>query len=214
MSTFSRREPQPWESLLFGDGPLVRQASLARRHALNGRELLPPFPPGLQAAVFGMGCFWGAERLFWELEVYLTAVGYSGGESPAPDYREVCRGYSGHAEVVLVVYDPKQHSYARLLQVFWEGHDPTQGMRQGNDVGSQYRSVIYAIDGEQLARAQASHRRCQRALDAAGFGRISTEICLAPRFHYAEADHQQYLVRNPAGYCGLGRTGVALPDAD
>jgi len=182
------------------------------RHFVNGNPLAPPFPVGMQRAVFGMGCFWGAERLFWRIPgVYTTAVGYSGGQTPNPTYEEVCTGLTNHAEVVLVVFDPRKVSYAELLKVFWEGHDPTQGMRQGNDVGTQYRSAIYCHGDEQLEAALASKEAYAAALARAGFGSITTEIRPAPEFYYAEEYHQQYLAKNPAGYCGLGGTGVACP---
>jgi peptide-methionine (S)-S-oxide reductase len=181
-------------------------------HEVSGHPLAPPFPAGLETAVFGLGCFWGAERVFWQLPgVYTTAVGYAGGETPNPTYEEVCSGMTGHAEVVLVVFDPKQLSYDRLLKTFWESHDPTQGMRQGNDVGTQYRSAIYATTPEQKRLAQASRDAYQQALAAAGRGAVTTEIRDAPAFYYAEDYHQQYLAKNPNGYCGLGGTGVTCP---
>ncbi len=177
-------------------------------HFVNGRPLVGPYPDGLRQAVFGMGCFWGAERLFWQTKgVFATAVGYAGGFTPNPTYEEVCSGLTGHAEVVLVVHDPQQVGLEELLRVFWEGHDPTQGMRQGNDVGTQYRSAIYLDRG--LEDALASRDRYQEALTAVGYGAITTEIKAAPPFYYAEADHQQYLAKVPNGYCGLGGTGVA-----
>jgi len=182
-------------------------------HYVNGNPLRGPFPSHLQQALFGMGCFWGAERLYWQLDgVYTTAVGYAGGFTPNPTYREVCTGRTGHNEVVLVVYDPAQASYEALLRVFWEGHDPTQGMRQGNDVGTQYRSGIYTFDEDQAAQARASMAAYQEALDRAGYGAITTEIVPAPPFYYAEDYHQQYLARNPGGYCGLGGLGVSCPE--
>jgi peptide-methionine (S)-S-oxide reductase len=185
---------------------------LPEAHFVNGHPLAPPFPAGLETAVFGLGCFWGAERVFWRLPgVYTTAVGYAGGYSPNPTYEEVCSGQTGHAEVVLVVYDPKQVSYETLLKTFWESHDPTQGMRQGNDVGTQYRSAIYATTPEQKRAAEASRAMYQKALAAAGRGEITTEIRDAPEFFYAEDYHQQYLAKNPNGYCGLGGTGVTCP---
>jgi peptide-methionine (S)-S-oxide reductase len=166
----------------------------------------------MQRALFGMGCFWGAERTFWKMDgVYATAVGYAAGTTPNPTYRDVCTGRTGHAEVVLVVFDPAKVSYEKLLKVFWENHDPTQGMRQGNDVGAQYRSGIYAFDDAQLAAAEASKAAFQAELAAAGYGTITTEILPAPEFHYAEDYHQQYLAKNPDGYCGLGGTGVRCP---
>ena len=182
------------------------------KHFVNGHPLKAPFPAGLQQAVFGMGCFWGAERLFWQRPgVYSTAVGYAGGETKNPTYEEVCAGMTNHAEVVLVVFDPKVVSYDELLKAFWEGHDPTQGMRQGNDAGTQYRSTIYAYGEEQLKAAQRSKEMFQQALTKKGFGTITTEIRPAPEFYYAEDYHQQYLGKNPAGYCGLGGTGVSCP---
>jgi peptide-methionine (S)-S-oxide reductase len=182
------------------------------RHLVNGTPLEPPFPDGSETAVFGMGCFWGAERKFWQVDgVYTTAVGYAGGYTPNPTYQEVCSGRTGHAEVVLVVYDPSKVGYEELLRVFWEGHDPTQGMRQGNDVGTQYRSAIYWGTELQQKAAEASRDAFQERLTAAGFGPITTEILPAPAFYYAEDYHQQYLARNPRGYCGLGGTGVGCP---
>jgi peptide-methionine (S)-S-oxide reductase len=182
------------------------------RHFVNGQPLAPPFPAGLETAMFGLGCFWGAERKFWQaLGVYTTAVGYAGGETPNPTYREVCTGMTGHNEVVFVVYDPGQTTYAELLKIFWESHDPTQGMRQGNDVGTQYRSGIYTFSDEQQQLAAASREAYQQRLASAGFGRITTEIREAPEFYYAEEYHQQYLAKNPGGYCGLGGTGVTCP---
>lgn len=181
-------------------------------HFVNGNRLEPPFPAGLSLAVFGMGCFWGAERCFWTRKgVYSTAVGYAGGFTPNPTYQEVCSGRTGHAEVVRVVFDPGAIPYDTLLRVFWENHDPTQGMRQGNDIGTQYRSVIYCYDAAQRAAAEASRDAYQCALAAARRGEITTEIADAPEFHYAEEYHQQYLAKNPGGYCGLGGTGVACP---
>jgi peptide-methionine (S)-S-oxide reductase len=181
-------------------------------HFVNHNRLQPPFPAGLQTAMFGMGCFWGAERKFWQLPgVYSTAVGYATGPTPNPTYREVCSGMTGHAEVVLVVFDPSTISYDELLRVFWENHDPTQGMRQGNDVGTQYRSGIYAYGDEQRQAAERSRDAYQQKLTAAGFGRITTEILPAPEFYYAEDYHQQYLAKNPDGYCGIGGTGVSCP---
>ena len=187
--------------------------AVPERHFVNGNRLSPPFPAGLQIAMFGMGCFWGAERLFWELPgVYSTAAGYAGGFTPNPTYKEVCSGMTGHTEVVRVVFDPARVGYMELLKVFWESHDPTQGMRQGGDVGTQYRSAIYATDDVQLRQARESKAAYQRALDQAGNGRqISTEVLPAPAFYYAEDYHQQYLAKNPAGYCGLDPTGVACP---
>jgi peptide-methionine (S)-S-oxide reductase len=182
------------------------------KHFVNGHPLTPPFPEGFEQAVFGMGCFWGVERMFWQLEgVYTTAAGYAAGHTPNPTYGEVCSGRTGHNEVVLVVYDPAVISYERLLKTFWEGHDPTQGMRQGNDMGTQYRSGIYTLGDAQRDAAEASKKAFQPVLDAAGFGKITTEIEPAGPFYYAEDYHQQYLAKNPGGYCGLGGTGVSCP---
>jgi peptide-methionine (S)-S-oxide reductase len=182
------------------------------KHFVNGHPLKPPFPAGLEQAVFAMGCFWGVERLFWETPgVYTTASGYAGGSTPNPDYREVCSGRTGHAEAVLVVFDPAQLSYESLLQIFWESHDPTQGMRQGNDRGTQYRSVIFTLDRAQERAARESLAAYAERLGQAGFGGITTEIRPAPEFYYAEDYHQQYLAKNPAGYCGIGGTGVSCP---
>lgn len=181
-------------------------------HYVNGHPLSPPFPAGLHQALFGLGCFWGAERRFWQCPgVYTTAAGYAGGHTPNPTYEEVCSGMTGHNEVVLVVYDPAAVSFGELLKIFWEAHDPTQGMRQGNDVGTQYRSGIYASDATQLSQAIAARATYQIQLDAAGLGSITTEILAAPEFYYAEDYHQQYLAKNPRGYCGMGGTGVACP---
>jgi peptide-methionine (S)-S-oxide reductase len=182
------------------------------RHAVNGHPLQPPFPDAMEVAMFGLGCFWGAERKFWPIGgVYTTAVGYAGGFTPNPTYEEVCTGLTGHNEVVRVVFDPKMISYERLLKVFWEAHDPTQGMRQGNDVGTQYRSGIYTVGAAQRAAAEALIKTYQAALQAAGHRPITTEIADAPEFYYAEAYHQQYLAKNPGGYCGPGGTGVPCP---
>ena len=182
------------------------------RHAVRGHPMTPPFPAGLERAIFGLGCFWGAERKFWQIPgVWTTAVGYAGGYTANPTYQEVCSGRTGHAEVVLVVFDPAQVSYERLLQVFWESHDPTQGMRQGNDTGTQYRSAIYATSELQRRLALASRDAFQQALSAAGYGAITTEIADEGAFYYAEDYHQQYLAKNPSGYCGLGGTGVTCP---
>jgi peptide-methionine (S)-S-oxide reductase len=182
------------------------------RHDVLGTPLAPPFPEGLEQVVFGMGCFWGAERIFWQAPgVYTTAAGYAGGFTPNPTYEEVCSGRTGHAEVVLVVFDPAKTSYEELLRLFWEGHDPTQGMRQGNDVGTQYRSAILYANESQRAVAEASREAYQRMLGRAGYGEITTEIVEAGPFYYAEPYHQQYLAKNPNGYCGLGGTGVACP---
>ena len=181
-------------------------------HEVSGTPLKPPFPAGLQQAVFGLGCFWGAERKFWQTPgVYTTAVGYAGGYTPNPTYEEVCSGRTGHTEAVLVVFDPKKISYEQLLKVFWESHDPTQGMRQGNDVGTQYRSAIYTYSDDQRRAAEASRDAYQRALSARGYGAITTEIRPAGEFYYAEDYHQQYLAKNPDGYCGIGGTGVSCP---
>ena len=181
-------------------------------HEVLGNPLLPPFPDGMDQLVVGMGCFWGAERLFWQLPgVWTTAVGYAGGFTRNPLYEEVCTGRTGHTEVVLAVFDPSVISYGEMLKTFWEGHDPTQGMRQGNDVGTQYRSAIYVMDDRQKQIAEASRDMFQQALDAAGAGRITTEIAPAGPFYYAEGYHQQYLAKNPNGYCGLGGTGVSCP---
>lgn len=182
------------------------------KHYVKGTPLQPPFPDGMETAMFGMGCFWGAERKFWETEgVYTTAVGYAAGYTPNPTYREVCSGMTGHNEVVFVVYDPSVISYEGILKVFWENHNPTQGMRQGNDVGTQYRSGIYAYSDEQKKLAEASRDAYQKQLNSAGYGKITTEILDAPEFYYAEDYHQQYLAKNPGGYCGLGGTGVSCP---
>jgi peptide-methionine (S)-S-oxide reductase len=179
-------------------------------HYVNGHRIVPPFPGGLREAVFGLGCFWGAERLFWELPgVYSTAVGYAGGFTPNPTYEEVCTGQTGHAEVVRVIYDPGKIDYEDLLRAFWESHDPTQGMRQGNDVGTQYRSVIYVTDAGQRQAAEESRRAYQARLADARMDAITTEIHEAPQFYYAEDYHQQYLAKNPGGYCGLGGCGIA-----
>jgi len=181
-------------------------------HFVNGHPLEPPFPAGLELALFGLGCFWGAERKFWQAPgVYSTAVGYAAGLTPNPTYDEVCSGRTGHNEVVRVVFDPKVTSYDALLKVFWESHDPTQGMQQGNDVGTQYRSGIYVYTPEQRRQAEASRRAYQQMLTRAGFPAITTEIIDAPEFYHAEDYHQQYLAKNPAGYCGLGGTGVTCP---
>jgi peptide-methionine (S)-S-oxide reductase len=182
------------------------------RHFVSDAPLEPPFPDGLQVATFGMGCFWGAERMFWEREgVFSTAVGYAGGLTPNPTYREVCSGRTGHAEVVQVVFDPARVSYEELLKLFWENHDPTQGMRQGNDRGTQYRSAIYTHGDAQKQAAEASRDAYARVLAQAGYGTITTEIAPAPPFYYAEDYHQQYLAKNPDGYCGIGGTGVSCP---
>lgn len=200
--------PPPERALPGRDTPMP----VTEVHRVTGVSLQPPWPPGCEEALFGMGCFWGAERRFWELPgVRVTAVGYAAGHTPNPTYEEVCSGLTGHNEVVRVVFDPAEISYATLLRAFWEGHDPTQGMRQGNDVGTQYRSGIYTCSTAQQEAAEASRERFQEALDRAGRGTITTEILPAPTFYYAETWHQQYLDRNPGGYCGLGGTGVMLP---
>jgi peptide-methionine (S)-S-oxide reductase len=185
----------------------------ATTHFINGHALKPPYPAGLETAVFGLGCFWGAERKFWELGegVYVTAVGYAGGHTPNPTYEEVCSGRTGHTEVVLVVFDPRKISYERLLKTFWESHNPTQGMRQGNDVGTQYRSAIYAFGDAQRKAAEVSKAVYQKAIAERGLAAITTEIAPASEFYFAEDYHQQYLAKNPAGYCGLGGTGVSCP---
>jgi peptide-methionine (S)-S-oxide reductase len=185
----------------------------ARDHFVNGRPLAGPYPQGIETAIFGMGCFWGAERKFWQAGegVYVTAVGYSGGSTPNPTYEEVCSGRTGHTEAVLVAYDPAKISYEDLLRIFWENHDPTQGMRQGNDVGTQYRSAIYTASADRLAAAERSAAMFGEILKAKGFGAITTEIREAGPFYFAEDYHQQYLAKNPGGYCGLGGTGVSCP---
>lgn len=201
--------PAPGAALPGRPDPIPTAAT----HFVSGRPLAGPHPEGMQTAVFGLGCFWGAERKFWQTPgVYVTSVGYAGGETPNPTYAEVCSGGTGHAEVVQVVFDPAEISYDALLRIFWENHDPTQGMRQGNDVGTQYRSVIYASDDAQLAAAEASRAAYQERLTAAGFGPITTEIRPAPQWYFAETDHQQYLGKNPAGYCNIGGTGVSCPE--
>jgi peptide-methionine (S)-S-oxide reductase len=211
MGLFSPRKmklPEPAEALPGRARPIP----VPDKHFVNGRPLKPPFPEGLERAVFGLGCFWGAERRFWQLPgVYTTAAGYAGGLTPNPTYEETCTGRTGHTEVVLVVFDPKVVSYEALLRVFWEAHDPTQGMRQGNDVGTQYRSAIYTHGDAQHAAALASRDAYQAALGRARLGPITTEIRPAGEFYYAEDYHQQYLAKNPGGYCGLGGTGVACP---
>ena len=213
--------------VLFGFGkkltlPTAREALPGRSekmpvpstHYVNGHPLQPPFPAGMETAMFGLGCFWGAERKFWQLEgVYTTAVGYAAGITPNPTYQEVCTGMTGHNEVVLVVYDPRVISYEQLLKVFWESHNPTQGMRQGNDTGTQYRSGIYTYSPLQKQLAEKSRSIYQEALNKAGHGQITTEIIDAPEFYYAEVYHQQYLAKNPGGYCGLGGTKVECPIA-
>ncbi len=203
------RMPTAGEAL---PGRASRPFAVPARHFVLGTPLEPPFPDGMQTAVFGMGCFWGAERTFWEAPgVYTTAVGYAGGLTPNPTYEEVCSGRTGHTEVVLVVFDPTKTSYENMLRLFWENHDPTQGMRQGNDVGTQYRSAIYTYSDEQAAAAGASREMFEARLHEKGYGDITTEIAPAPDFYYAEDYHQQYLAKNPNGYCGLGGTGVSCP---
>jgi peptide-methionine (S)-S-oxide reductase len=201
--------PDPSDALPGRSTPM----KVPEKHYVNGNRTVAPFPQGLKSAMFGLGCFWGAERRFWQLPgVYSTAAGYSAGSTANPTYEEVCSGYTGHNEVVLVVYDPKKISYETLLKTFWESHDPTQGMRQGNDVGTQYRSGIYVFDAEQKAAAEASREQYAAALRKAGHQEaVTTEIVDAPEFYYAEDYHQQYLAKNPRGYCGLGGTGVTCP---
>jgi peptide-methionine (S)-S-oxide reductase len=202
------RMPTPDEALPGRDAPLP----VGDRHLVKGTPLTPPFPEGAETAIFALGCFWGAERKFWNAPgVYTTAVGYAGGFTPNPTYEEVCSGRTGHTEAVLVVFDPAVTSFDALLRVFWESHDPTQGMRQGNDVGTQYRSAIYASSPAQLAAAEASRQAYQEVLAKAGYGEITTEVAEDGRFYYAEDYHQQYLARHPNGYCGLGGTGVTCP---
>ena len=184
----------------------------AETHFVNGRPLKGPYPEGLETAYFAMGCFWGVERIFWQIPgIWVTAAGYQNGPTPNPTYEEVCSGRTGHTEAVLVVYDPKVVSYADLLKVFWENHDPTQGMRQGNDIGTQYRSAIYVANDAQAAEAEASREAYQQALAKQGYGKVTTEITPAGPFYFAEDYHQQYLAKNPAGYCGIGGTGVTCP---
>ena len=202
------RLPQPEQALPGHETPMP----VPETHFVNGNRIVPPFPAGLEQAIFGMGCFWGAERTFWQAPgVYSTAVGYAGGYTPNATYKEVCSGMTGHAEVVLVVFDPARTSYDEMLKIFWENHDPTQGMRQGNDVGTQYRSAIYCTTSDQKRAAETSRALYQDRLTAEGFGRVTTEIVDAAPFYYAEEYHQQYLARNPGGYCGLGGTGVSCP---
>src|SRR5262249_29324481 len=206
----SLRMPTPAEALPGRD----ERMRVPARHTVLGTPLAPPFPEGTERALFAMGCFWGAERKFWELDgVYTTAVGYAGGVTGNPPYRGVCSGRTGHAEVVLVVYDPKRVSYADLLRTFWENHDPTQGMRQGNDVGTQYRSAIYPTTAEQRRAAEQSREAFQAALRKDGYSPMRTDIAPEPPFYYAEDYHQQYLAKNPGGYCGLGGTGVSCPSS-
>jgi len=207
-SSAKRKLPAPGEAL----PGRAEKMPVPPRHFVNGAPLEGPWPAGMQLATFGMGCFWGAERKFWEQDgVFSTAVGYAGGTTPNPTYREVCSGLTGQNEVVQVVFDPKVVSYDDLLKLFWENHDPTQGMRQGNDSGTQYRSAIYPHGPEQQRAAEASRDTYARLLESAGFGPITTEIVAAPPFYYAEDYHQQYLAKNPDGYCGIGGTGVSCP---
>ena len=210
---FARKKPEmpSPESALPGR---AARMTVPEAHYVNGNRLEPPFPAGFGRAMFGMGCFWGAERRFWGLDgVWSTSVGYAGGHTPNPTYEEVCTGLTGHNEVVRVVFDPERVDYADLLRCFWESHDPTQGMRQGNDIGTQYRSGIYCTSPDQQAAALASRETFQAALSRAGYGRITTEIRAAPEYYYAEDYHQQYLAKNPWGYCGLGGTDVPFPAA-
>ena len=203
-----RSMPSPQQAL----AGRAQRMPVPAAHFVNGARLEPPFPDGMELATFGLGCFWGAERKFWEVKgVYSTSVGYAGGFTPNPTYEEVCGGLTGHTEAVRVVFDPAKVSYGDLLRVFWENHDPTQGMRQGNDVGTQYRSAIYCHGPAQVAAALASRGAYQPMLTKAGYGQITTEIREAPEFYYAEDYHQQYLAKNPGGYCGLGGTGLACP---
>ncbi|HET8791230.1 MAG TPA: peptide-methionine (S)-S-oxide reductase MsrA [Modicisalibacter sp.] len=207
-TTDKQRMPTAEQALPGRQEPL----RISGRHAINQRSMIAPFPPGCEEVVLGLGCFWGAERLFWELPgVYVTAVGYAGGFTPNPSYEETCTGSTGHSEVVRVVFDPTEIGLPELLQVFWEAHDPTQGMRQGNDIGSQYRSAIYTTTDAQLALAEQSRKQYQRALENAGRGAITTEIAPLEAFYVAEEYHQQYLAKNPGGYCGLKGTGVSCP---
>ncbi len=202
--------PSPEQALPGRDAPM----SVAASHHVLGTAMQPPFPDGMQQALFGLGCFWGAERMFWQQPgVYSTMVGYSAGYTPNPTYREVCSGMTGHNEVVRIIFDADKIGYGQLLKLFWEGHNPTQGMRQGNDRGTQYRSGIYTFNAQQQQQAEASRDIYQAALDAAGHPAITTEIIPATEFYYAEDYHQQYLARNPGGYCGLGGTGIAWPQA-
>jgi len=208
MVSFSKPQIPSPEQVLPGRDAAMPVPEL---HFVNGAPLKPPFPDGFEQVLVGMGCFWGAERFFWQTPgVFTTAVGYAGGRTKNPSYEEVCSGLTGHSEVVLVVFDPAAVSFEALLKVFWESHDPTQGMRQGNDVGTQYRSALYTTTAAQLQRATLSKQAFQEGLSAAGFGTVTTEICPAPEFYYAEDYHQQYLAKVPNGYCGLGGTGVCL----
>lgn len=207
-SSHKTKMPEPGKALPGRMEPIAT----AERHHVNGAALKGPYPEGHEKTMFGLGCFWGAEKAFWNLPgVYVTAVGYAGGETPNPTYEEVCSGRTGHNEVVLVVFDPSKISYEGLLKTFWESHDPTQGMRQGNDVGTQYRSGIYAFSAEQKEAARCSKESYAKALADRGYGAITTEIVDAPPFYFAEGYHQQYLSKNPFGYCGLGGTGVSCP---
>ena len=207
-TSYKTKMPEPGKALPGRSDPI----RTAERHHVSGRPIKGPYPDGHEKAMFGLGCFWGAEKAFWSLPgVHVTAVGYAGGETPNPTYEEVCSGRTGHNEVVLVVYDPAAISYQDLLKAFWESHDPTQGMRQGNDVGTQYRSGVYAFSQEQAEQARASKEMYQKALGSRGYGAITTEIIDAPAFYFAEDYHQQYLSKNPFGYCGLGGTGVSCP---
>jgi len=208
MARKSLELPKPGEALPGRAGAMP----VPVKHYINGHPLKPPFPAGLETAIFGLGCFWGAEKAFWNLPgVYSTAVGYAGGQTPNPTYEEVCSGRTGHTEAVLVVFDPKKISYEQLLKTFWEGHNPTQGMRQGNDIGTQYRSAIYWTNPAQKKPAEDSRDAYAKMLAKAGLGAVTTEIREAPAFYYAEDYHQQYLGKNPAGYCGLGGTGISCP---
>jgi peptide-methionine (S)-S-oxide reductase len=201
--------PTPEDAL---PGRPERAFAVSEKHFVLGTPLEPPFPEGMQQVIVGMGCFWGAERKFWQAEgVYTTAVGYAGGYTPNPTYEEVCSGRTGHTEVVLVVFDPTKTSFQEMLRIFWESHDPTQGMRQGNDVGTQYRSAIFTSDAEQARVADESRKMFAERLADSGYGEITTEFAPAPTFYYAEDYHQQYLAKNPSGYCGLGGTGVSCP---
>jgi peptide-methionine (S)-S-oxide reductase len=212
MAVFAKRKALPLPSAAEALPGRAERMAVPPSHFVSGTPLEPPFPAGLELALFGMGCFWGAERKFWEVPgVFSTSVGYAGGATPNATYREVCSGQTGHTEAVRVVYDPAQVSYEALLRVFWEDHDPTQGMRQGNDVGTQYRSAIYWYGDEQRRAAEASREAYQRVLSETGHGEITTEIREAPEFYYAEDYHQQYLAKNPDGYCGIGGTGVSCP---
>jgi peptide-methionine (S)-S-oxide reductase len=208
---FTRKPASPVDAAAALPGRAA-EIPVPERHEVLGTPLKGPFPEGVETAVFGMGCFWGAERIFWQADgVYTTAVGYAGGFTPNPTYEEVCSGRTGHAEVVLVAFEQARTSYEQMLKLFWEGHDPTQGMRQGNDVGTQYRSLILWRDDAQKAAAEESERAYQEMLERSGYGSITTELAHGGDFYYAESYHQQYLAKNPAGYCGLGGTGVACP---